>query len=100
MRMSFELEPYRNNTAVRELSFAHEARINRVALRTNVGEDITMNQNQNPNQKPGQQQQGGGQQGGQQKPGQQQQGGQQGGQQKPGQQQQGGSQQGGGQQNR
>jgi hypothetical protein len=34
-----------------------------------------MNQNQNPNEKPGQQQQGG-----QQKPGQQQQGGQQGGQ--------------------
>ena len=64
--------------------------------RINIGEERTMNQN--PNQKPGQQQQGG-QQGGQEKPGQQQQGGQQkpgqggqqqqGGQQKPGQQQQG-----------
>src|SRR4029078_11245416 len=57
--------------------------------RTNIGEERTMNQN--PNQKPGQQQQAG-QQGGQEKPGQQQQGGQ-----KPGQQQQGGQQ--GGQQN-
>jgi hypothetical protein len=53
--------------------------------RTNIGEERTMNQN--PNQKPGQQQQGGQQQGGQEKPGQQQQGGQ-----KPGQQQQGGQQ--------
>ena len=43
---------------------------------------MSQNQNQNPNQKPGQQQQGGQQQGGQQ----------QGGGQKPGQQQQGGQQ--------
>ena len=62
-----------------------------LALLTNIGEERSMNQN--PNQKPGQQQQGGQQQGGQQG----------GGQQKPGQQQQRGQQggqQGGGQQNR
>jgi hypothetical protein len=57
------------------------ARLIERALQTNIGEESKMNQN--PNQKPGQQQQGGQQQGGgQQKPGQQQQGGQhQGGQQ-------------------
>jgi hypothetical protein len=56
------------------------------AFAQTVGEPF-MNQNQNPNQRPGQQQQGGQQQGGQQqqqqpKPGQ---GGQQGGQQQGGQ---------------
>ena len=82
-----EQEPYGNNTAVRALPFAMERELSGASEPTL---ERMMNQNQNPNEKPGQQQQGG-----QQKPGQQQQGGQQ----KPGQQQQGG-QQGGGQQNR
>jgi hypothetical protein len=82
-----EQEPYGNNAAVRALSFAMERELSGASEPTL---ERMMNQNQNPNEKPGQQQQGG-----QQKPGQQQQGGQP----KPGQQQQGG-QQGGGQQNR
>lgn len=57
------------------------ARLIEMALQTNIEEESKMNQN--PNQKPGQQQQGGQQQGG---------GRQGGGQQKPGQQQQGGQQ--------
>ena len=92
-----EQEPHGNNAAIRALSFAMERELSGASEPTL---ERMMNQNQNPNEKPGQQQQGGQQkpgqqQGGQQKPGQQQQGGQQ----KPGQQQQGG-QQGGGQQNR
>jgi hypothetical protein len=82
-----EQEPYGNNAAVRALSFAMQRELSGASEPTL---ERMMNQNQNPNEKPGQQQQGG-----QQKPGQQQQGGQP----KPGQQQQGG-QQGGGQQNR
>jgi hypothetical protein len=82
-----EQEPYGNNAAVRELPFVMEREL---ICASEPTLERMMNQNQNPNEKPGQQQQGG-----QQKPGQQQQGGQQ----KPGQQQQGG-QQGGGQQNR
>jgi hypothetical protein len=92
-----EQEPYGNNAAVRALSFAMERELSG-APETTL--EKMMNQNQNPNEKPGQQQQGGQpkpgqqQQGGQQKPGQQQQGGQQ----KHGQQQ--GGQQGGGQHDR
>jgi hypothetical protein len=81
-----EQEPHGNIAAVRELPFATERELSGAP---NQRWRVVMNQNQNPNEKPGQQQQGG-----QQKPGQQQQGGQQ----KPGQQQ--GGQQGGGQQNR
>jgi len=90
-----EQEPYGNNAAVRALPFAMERELSGASETTL---EKMMNQNQNPNEKPGQQQGGqpkpGQQQGGQQKPGQQQQGGQQ----KPGQQQ--GGQQGGGQHDR
>jgi len=85
--LKFEPEPHGNNTAVLALPFAMERELSGASEPTL---ERMMNQNQNPNEKPGQQQQGG-----QQKPGQQQQGGQP----KPGQQQQGG-QQGGGQHNR
>ena len=82
-----EQEPHGNNAAIGALPFAMERELSGASGPTL---ERMMNQNQNPNEKPGQQQQGG-----QQKPGQQQQGGQP----KPGQQQQGG-QQGGGQHNR
>ena len=68
-----EQERYGNNAAVHALSFAMERELSGASEPTL---ERMMNQNQNPNEKPGQQQQGG-----QQKPGQQQQGGQQGGEQ-------------------
>jgi len=88
-----EQEPHGNNAAIGALPFAMERELSGASGPTL---ERMMNQNQNPNEKPGQQQQGGQQkpgqqQGGQQKPGQQQQNNPgQGG--KPGQQQQGGKQ--------
>ena len=51
-----EQEPYGNNTAVRALPFAMERELSGASEPTL---ERMMNQNQNPNEKPGQQQQGG-----------------------------------------